>query len=196
MYYDAGPADEEVEVERVYGDKVVKSMTRRRFLPRDDPRYIDDTPRYQGVTVGQKLGFADSYTEKEDEPTSEEYFNSTGLRRLLLAELAQKTMGLFTSTQRKRFLPFQSANVVAGFISPNIGICVYSSSNTPSHISSNTGFVGSIGDNYGPSVYWLPKPLQKYGKASNPTTFLTKSSNKCYVTFEASISRGQYGMTV
>ena len=110
-YYDAGPADEEVVVERVYGDKVVKSMTRRAYLPRDDPRYVDDSPRYQGVAVGQKLSFS---SMAEDEPSSEEYFDSTGLRRLLLAEIAQNKMGLFTSSQRKRFLPFETACEVAG----------------------------------------------------------------------------------
>ena len=171
MYYDAGPADEEVVVERVYGDKVVKSMTRRAYLPRDDPRYVDDSPRYQGVAVGQKLSFQSSYGRSSDQPDAEDYFKATGLRRLLLAEVAQKVMGFFTSAQRKRFLPFVSANAVERF-------------------------VASIGDNYGPDVDWLPKPLQKYGKAANPTKFLSKPSDKCYVTFDASISRGKYGAMI
>ena len=78
---------------------------------------------------------------------------------------------------------------------------VFISSIKSSHIASHIpfmthtfiAFVGSIGDDYGPSVHWLPKALQKYGKAENPTTFLNKSSHKCYVTFEATFSRGDYG---
>ena len=168
MYYDTGPAHEEVEVEHVYGDKVVKSMMRRCYLPHDDPRYIDSSPGYQSESVGQMLGFGETHG---DEPSSEEYFNATGLRRLLLAELAQQKMGLFTSTERKRFLPIGSANYVANFVS-------------------------SIGDNYGPPVHWLPKSLRKYGKATNPSSFLNKPSHKCYVTFEASFSRGNYGRMI
>ena len=103
------------------------------------------------------LGFAeDEYGDNPEEcPSKEEYFKSTGLRRLLLAELLRDNAGLFTSQKRKRFLPFESRGDGIGGEYCTSG-------------SQVADFVGSIGDDYGPRVDWLSELSQKYGVWPRP----------------------------
>ena len=189
MYFNIRPARNYVKQEyRKYSGEVAIRTIRCDQLPRNDPRYIDSSPGYQSVTVAQCLGFELSHEYEweynEGCPSKEEYFKSTGLRRLLLAELLHDNAGLFTSQKRKRLLPFESrSNKISG------RYCTSA--------SEVADFVDSIGgDDYGPTLDWLPVPLQKYGVWEDPSVFLNDSSHECYVTFEtAPISRGSYGKT-
>jgi len=87
----------------------------------------------------------------DDHPEGYDYEEATGLKKLLLAEWARDEMGLYTCTDRTRFLKAEGPAQVAAF-------------------------VRSIGDEYGPSAPCLP-----YEQANSPESFLQGKKRASFV---------------